>query len=100
MTELKLPIDVVPGTVPPRFIWYYYPTAMMPVKCEGIMIVSIESAMLEMISICKNQHKEIAALKDQLAARERQEIVAMEKGLEEMGLMPDQVRDKHSRRKR
>lgn len=73
----QLPIDVIPGTNPPRFRWRLkVDTIAGPkvVESEGLVLPSIESALVELISMVKKLQLENAVLRQ--AEKQQRESVS------------------------
>ena len=59
---MLLPIDVLPGTSPPLFKWrqvVHTPSGSHTAECEGGLPVSVEQAVVSIISIAKQQAKDL-----------------------------------------
>lgn len=64
---MNLPIDVVKHSRPMRFRWTQTIDTLLgrkTVNCEGSLQQSVEQAIADLISLAKQQAKEIAQLKD------------------------------------
>lgn len=79
---MKLPIDVIPNTNPPRFKWWQVFDATgtpRSVVCEGVVHPAIEKALLELIELVKTQDKrmnsEDGILSVLAAASKRNEVL-------------------------
>ena len=70
-----LPIDIIPNTSPPRFRWRYSISTldgMRTIECDGILSSTLEVALVELITLVKQQDQEICGLQklnEGLAAR-------------------------------
>lgn len=72
---MNLPIDVIPGTNPPRFRWKQTvstPDGTKTVECEGNVPAGVEQALVAVIALAKKSavtldelHMEIKDLKDE-----------------------------------
>ncbi len=66
---MNLPIDHIPGTNPPKFKWKQTVvtlTGSHTSECEGMVQITIEKALLELIGLAKQQEKEIIGLQKQI----------------------------------
>ena len=76
-TEIKLPIDVVLGSSPPRFVWRQVVGTMggdghKIVEQEGCLPPSVEGAVKELVMLSKRLSGQVSALKAEVAnLRER-----------------------------
>ena len=64
--EFTLPIDVVPGTDPPRFRWRQVvdsPVGVRVIEHERVMLPSVEGAVLALVELAKEQSRQIVALR-------------------------------------
>lgn len=71
----QLPIDVIPGTSPPKFRWRQKVSTFDGVRwieCDGPLPASVEDAIVVLIGLVKQQAQEIEGLKrhnDQLSKK-------------------------------
>ncbi len=71
----KLPIDVVPNTSPPRFLWRQrvsVPSGYVVQDNEGMLPPNIEDAVAALIDLTKSLMRENAMLRGQAAAQDEQ----------------------------
>ncbi len=71
---MNLPIDHIQGTNPPKFKWKQTVvtlTGSHTSECEGMVQITIEKALLELIGLAKQQEKEIETLKKDLVESNR-----------------------------
>jgi hypothetical protein len=72
---MDLPIDVVPGSNPPKFRWRHVTDTMAgkrTVDCNGCLPVSVEAAVAALVAMVKRMEKELAEARarcDSLAER-------------------------------
>lgn len=67
--EMELPIDIVPGTEPPKFKWRMKVDTIAGVHTqviEGRLQAGMDIAVAELIALTKRQDKEISTLKARL----------------------------------
>lgn len=60
-----LPIDVIPGSSPPRFRWRHKvatPIGEKAIECTGLMLPSIEASLCTLVAIAKERAARIAVL--------------------------------------
>lgn len=72
---MQLPIEVIPGSRPPRFRWRYLadtPNGRQAVEQEGSLPPSMEGAMQRLISLVKQLQTENAGLQEQVNCLIRQ----------------------------
>lgn len=63
---MKLPIDLVPNTSPPRFRWLQVVDSLVGrrvVEHEGVLPPSVECAVLALIELATEQARQIAQLR-------------------------------------
>lgn len=63
---MNLPIDIVPGTNPPKFKWQQTVDALGGVRkvdCEGALPPSVEESVKALITLAKQQAQEIIGLR-------------------------------------
>ena len=68
---MKLPIDVLPHTSPPVFRWIQSvesPVGTREIEYEGLLLASAEQAVVDLITLAKQQAHEIEELKKLLGA--------------------------------
>lgn len=68
---MALPIEVVQNSYPVRFRWRQWltsPIGETMQECEGTLPLGATQALVELIAITNRQEKEIAELKEHLAA--------------------------------
>ena len=73
--EVRLPIDVVPGTDPPIFKWWQVVDTIAGrdvIKHEGMLPPTVEVAVERIISVAKQSLMENVSLKGQVAALQKQ----------------------------
>lgn len=66
---MKLPIDVIANTNPPRFVWRQLTPTMdglRVVECDGTLPPSVEGAVVALVALVKQQAQEIAGLQKQI----------------------------------
>lgn len=71
----SLPIDVIPSTTPPRFVWEQRvntPEGKRTVQQQGTLPVAVEEAVKELIAIAKQLAYDNANLQGQVAHLEGQ----------------------------
>jgi hypothetical protein len=71
MNVTKLPIDLIPNTMPPRFRWRQrvsIPTGYSVQENEGMLPPSVESAVVELVSLTKQLLKDNAMLQGHVDA--------------------------------
>ena len=71
MDQLKLPIDLVAGTHPQRFVWSQTVDTLAGVnvvELEGMVSPSIEGALVELVGLAKKTLRENALLEGELQA--------------------------------
>jgi hypothetical protein len=86
----KLPIYLVPGTLPRRFRWKNLTDTINGVRvqdCEGPVQPSIEGALTDLVALAKRQvtelkslRAEVLSLKERLAAAVKQPVPTAPKG--------------------
>lgn len=70
---IQLPIDVIPGTHPPRFKWKQKvstPVGTRVVDGEGPLPPSVEQAVIDLIALAIGQSDQIEQLKKQVEAKQ------------------------------
>jgi len=77
---MKLPIELIPGTNPPRFRWQQLvdtPVGRKLVESEGVLPPSIEDAVVALVKMVEHLAAENTKLKQGISLQEKQ--VAMKK---------------------
>jgi hypothetical protein len=62
----QLPFDLIPHSQPPRFRWRHTvstPAGAQSTDCEGMVLPSMETAIIALIGICKQQMLELADMR-------------------------------------
>lgn len=63
---MKLPIELIPGSNPPKFRWWQTvtsPVGSRRIMCEGSLPSGVEGAVIHLINIVNAQQQELEGLR-------------------------------------